>query len=353
MKVLEIDRLTKVFQKNVVAVRDFNLVVEQGEFVTLLGPSGCGKTTVLRCIAGFERPTSGSVSIFGKNSNDVPPEKRDIAMVFQNYALFPNMTVAQNIAFPMKLRRLPKQEIVQKLKYLLSLVKLDGLEERYPYQLSGGQRQRVALARALAKDPKILLLDEPLSALDAKIRQELRVELRKIQINLGITTIYVTHDQEEALTMSDRIVVMNQGLVQQIGTPSEIYNSPSNLFVATFIGSNNVFKGFLNDNSTFQWGRYNFHVSEKNIKAKVGEEAYMVVRCHALGFRRGSGFNELRGRVSLINFSGSSVKLLIKSDDQEVSAEIPVEELASHELKLNQEIALYFDPNSAWVFPGG
>ncbi|WP_448523058.1 ABC transporter ATP-binding protein [Pseudothermotoga sp.] len=350
MTALEIVRLTKVFQRNVVAVRDFSIKVEEGEFVTLLGPSGCGKTTVLRCCAGFERPTSGEIYIFGKFSNEIPPEKRDTAMVFQNYALFPNMTVAQNVAFPMKLRRMSRDRIMEKLTKLFELVKMIGLEDRYPYQLSGGQRQRVALIRALAKDPKILLLDEPLSALDAKIRQELRIELRKIQLSLGITTIYVTHDQEEALLMSDKIVVMNHGVIQQIGTPDEIYNKPANLFVATFIGSNNVFVGQLEDKNTFKWKQHTFKVYESNVKAEVGRKAYMVVRCHALSFKKIGQFNCFDAQVSLINFSGSTVKVLLRVEDEEISAEVPMED--TKDLKLNDKVKVCFDPNSAWVFPG-
>ncbi|WP_448516551.1 ABC transporter ATP-binding protein [Pseudothermotoga sp.] len=352
MTALEIVRLTKIFQRDVVAVQNFSIRVQEGEFVTLLGPSGCGKTTVLRCIAGLERPTSGEIYIFGKLSNEIPPEKRDTAMVFQNYALFPNMTVAQNVAFPMKLKKMHKDEILEKLSKLFELVKLKGLEERYPYQLSGGQRQRAALIRALAKDPKILLLDEPLSALDAKIRQELRIELRKIQLSLGITTVYVTHDQEEALLMSDKIVVMNHGVIQQIGTPDEIYNKPANLFVATFIGSNNVFVGQLEDKGVFKWRQHTFRIHENNVRAEVGKNAYMVVRCHALSLRKVERFNCFDAKVGLVNFSGSTVKVLLRVEDEEIFAEIPMEDVKDVQLKLGDKVKVCFDPNSAWVFPG-
>lgn len=353
MMALEIRSLTKIFQKDVVAIRDFNLTVEEGEFVTLLGPSGCGKTTVLRCIAGFEKPSKGEIYIFGKLSNDLPPEKRDTAMVFQNYALFPNMTVAQNVAFPMKLRKVDRNQILRRLDELFDLVKLKGLENRYPHQLSGGQRQRVALIRALAKDPKILLLDEPLSALDAKIRQELRIELRKIQLSLGITTVYVTHDQEEALLMSDKIVVLNQGIVQQIGTPEDIYNRPSNFFVATFIGTNNVLIGQLEDKTTFKWQRYSFKVVENNVKARSAERAYLVIRSHALDFKGTEGLNSFEAQVSLVNFSGATVKVLLKTNGEELVAELQAEKFKDYRLKVGERVKVYFDPNSAWVFPGG
>ena len=203
------------------AVLDFNLSAEQGEFISFLGPSGCGKTTTLRMIAGFELPTSGMITLGGKDLTYVPPNRRNVGMVFQSYALFPNMSVAENIGYGLKVAGKPKAEIKQRVTEMLALIHMEEFSRRYPTQMSGGQQQRVALARALAIRPHVLLLDEPLSALDAKIRVELRQEIRRIQQQLGITTIYVTHDQEEALSISDRIVVMNQGKVEQIGTSSE------------------------------------------------------------------------------------------------------------------------------------
>jgi len=242
MKDVTLRNIVKRFGK-VVAVNDISIHVEKGEFFSLLGPSGCGKTTTLRIIAGFEKPDKGEVYIGETLVNELPPEKRNIGMVFQNYALFPNMTVFDNIAFPLKMKRLPKDEIRKKVKELLELVRLEGFEERYPRQLSGGQQQRVALARALARDPEILLLDEPLSNLDAKLRVALRYEIRRIQKEVGITAIYVTHDQEEALSISDRVAIMNNGKIEQIGTPEEVYSNPKTLFVADFLGLKNVFEG--------------------------------------------------------------------------------------------------------------
>jgi putative spermidine/putrescine transport system ATP-binding protein len=240
MSFLRLDGVQKRFAGGVTAVRDFDLVAARGEFVSFLGPSGCGKTTTLRMIAGFEQPTAGSISIDDRDVTRVPPNQRNVGMVFQSYALFPNMTVADNVAFGLKMRKRSKDDIKRRVSELLELIHLPDKAARYPYQLSGGQQQRVALARALAFEPIILLLDEPLSALDAKIRVALRHEIHDIQRQLGITTVYVTHDQEEALELSDRIVVMSEGRVEQIGTPFEIYNFPATDFVASFVGTLNT-----------------------------------------------------------------------------------------------------------------
>lgn len=239
MSFLSITNAVKSFGANTV-VKGFDLGVEKGEFVSFLGPSGCGKTTVLRMIAGFERPTSGTITIDGRDVTDLAPNKRRIGMVFQAYALFPNMTVASNIAFGLKIAGLDRDQTAARVQEMLTLIGLSSLADRYPYQLSGGQQQRVALARALAPKPQVLLLDEPLSALDAKIRVSLREEIREIQRRLGITTVFVTHDQEEAMSISDRIVVMNGGRADQIGTPFDIYNRPRTRFVASFVGTLNV-----------------------------------------------------------------------------------------------------------------
>ncbi|WP_144185947.1 ABC transporter ATP-binding protein [Elioraea rosea] len=228
-----------------VAVDDVSLTVREGELVALLGPSGCGKTTTLRMVAGFIEPTAGQIVIGGRDVTHLPPHRRDTGMVFQSYALFPHMTVAQNVAFGLEMRNVPKAEAEKRVADALSLVRLGHLGERYPRQLSGGQQQRVALARALVVNPGVFLLDEPLSNLDAKLRLEVRVEIRELQRRLGLTTVFVTHDQEEALTLADRLVVMANGVVQQVGTPEELYESPANLFVAGFIGRSNVLAGRL------------------------------------------------------------------------------------------------------------
>ncbi|MGL5080800.1 MAG: ABC transporter ATP-binding protein [Microcoleaceae cyanobacterium] len=229
--------------KTVLAVDNINLEIFQGEFFSLLGPSGCGKTTTLRMIAGFELPSSGDIQIHHQSVQTLPPFHRPVNTVFQNYALFPHLTVAQNIAFGLEMENLPRPQIRERVTEALTLVKLADFQHRYPRQLSGGQQQRVALARALVKRPKVLLLDEPLGALDLKLRREMQLELKRMQQQIGITFIYVTHDQEEALTMSDRIGIMNQGILLQVGIPVEIYESPKTRFVADFIGESNVFPG--------------------------------------------------------------------------------------------------------------
>jgi putative spermidine/putrescine transport system ATP-binding protein len=246
MAFLELHGIQKRFG-DVAAVADFDLAAERGEFVSFLGPSGCGKTTTLRMIAGFERPTAGSIAIDGTDVTNRAPNQRNVGMVFQSYALFPNMDVADNIGYGLRIRKRPKAEIERRVGELLELIHLEGRGDRYPWQLSGGQQQRVALARALAIEPIVLLLDEPLSALDAKIRVALRHEIRQIQRQLGITTVYVTHDQEEALELADRIVVMSEGRIEQIGTPFEIYNFPATAFVASFVGTLNAIEAKIVD----------------------------------------------------------------------------------------------------------
>ena len=243
--IIELKGITKVYEDGYTAVDDFNLEVKRGEFVTLLGPSGCGKTTTLRMIAGFSMPSSGEILLNGKSIQDLPPYKRPVNTVFQRYALFPHMNIYNNIAFGLKQKKTPKDVIERKVRRVLDLVDLEGFEQRSVSTLSGGQQQRIAIARALVNEPEILLLDEPLGALDLKMRKEMQIELKSMHDKLGITFIYVTHDQEEALTMSDKIVVMNEGKIQQIGTPEDIYNEPKNAFVADFIGESNIFNGMM------------------------------------------------------------------------------------------------------------
>ena len=243
-KLINLVNITKSYGDNVV-LDDLNLYIRENEFVTLLGPSGCGKTTTLRIIGGFETPDKGQVIFEGKDITKVPPNERQVNTVFQKYALFNHMTIAENIAFGLKIKKKSKAYIQDKIKYALKLVNLDGFENRMPDSLSGGQQQRIAIARAIVNEPKVLLLDEPLGALDLKLRQDMQYELIRLKNELGITFVYVTHDQEEALTMSDTIVVMNQGYIQQIGTPEEIYNEPKNAFVADFIGESNILPGIM------------------------------------------------------------------------------------------------------------
>ena len=233
--IVDIKDVNKIYGTNHV-VKDLNLQVEEGEFLTLLGSSGCGKTTTLRMIAGFEEPTTGSIRVEGEPIEDKEPYERNVNTVFQSYALFPHMTIFDNVAYGLKMKKIPKNERKERVLEMLEMVQLAGFEKRYPSQLSGGQKQRVAIARALINRPKVLLLDEPLGALDLKLRKQMQLELKRLQKKLNITFIYVTHDQEEALTMSDRIAIMHDGVMDQIGSPTEIYERPATKFVATFIG---------------------------------------------------------------------------------------------------------------------
>ncbi len=248
---LSLQNISKVFPARgnvgeVTAVNNISLEIERGELVTLLGPSGCGKTTTLRMIAGFDFPTSGKIWLDGAEINPLPPNKRNMSMVFQSYAIFPHLNVFENVAYGLNVRHMPQRKIKQEVSRVLSLVHLSGFEERAPNQLSGGQQQRIALARALIMEPKVLLMDEPLSNLDAKLRVQMRSEIRRIQKTLGITSVYVTHDQIEAMTLSDKVVIMNQGVIEQIGTPMEVYRFPSSQFVADFIGRANFAKAVVN-----------------------------------------------------------------------------------------------------------
>jgi putative spermidine/putrescine transport system ATP-binding protein len=317
MSYLELTDIQKRFGETV-AVADFNLKAEKGEFVSFLGPSGCGKTTTLRMIAGFEQPSAGTITINGEDVTYRPPNKRNVGMVFQSYALFPNMNVADNIGFGLKVRKRSKDDIRKRVGELLEIVNLPDKGKRYPYQLSGGQQQRVALARALAFEPQVLLLDEPLSALDAKIRVALRVEIRSIQRQLGITTVYVTHDQEEALSLSDRVVVMSEGRMEQVGTPFEIYNFPSTAFVASFVGTLNVLPGKVTDAAKGELtiAGQPVHIA-RAFEGNLGRDVTVALRPEmvTLGSDPAGGENRLTGKVSDVSFLGSIVRFRIALGD--------------------------------------
>ena len=311
MAFLEISHLEKSFGRNRV-VKDFSLDIDQGEFVSLLGPSGCGKTTVLRMVAGFEAPSTGSIRIDGQDVVDQRPNQRNIGMVFQAYALFPNLTVAQNVAFGMKVKGVPRVESDARVTEMLRLIGLSDLGGRYPFQLSGGQQQRVALARALAVRPRVLLLDEPLSALDAKIRVSLRAEIREIQRELGITTIFVTHDQEEAMSMSDRIVVMNGGIAEQVGAPFDIYNRPRTRFVANFVGTLNTFETRVENavQGVVSIGGVRVTLPEGNLTLRDGASLAIALRPEALQLGRAEGREVvLPATVEEVHFLGSVIRL--------------------------------------------
>jgi putative spermidine/putrescine transport system ATP-binding protein len=315
MSHLELTHIHKSFGSSV-AVEDFNLSVEQSEFVSFLGPSGCGKTTTLRMVAGFELPTSGAITLNSKDLTFIPPNRRNVGMVFQSYALFPNMTVAQNVGYGLKIAGKSKAEIETRVVEMLALIHMDKFAARFPYQLSGGQQQRVALARALAIRPEVLLLDEPLSALDAKIRLELRQEIRRIQQQLGITTIYVTHDQEEALSLSDRIVVMSHGKMEQVGTPFEIYNFPKTQFVANFVGSlNNADAEVLDPaNGILVMDGVRFKTADEGMKnRRKGDKVKISVRPERFSFAaEPKKDNVVDCTVESITFLGSVVRIQIK-----------------------------------------
>jgi len=310
---LLLNNISKQFASNTV-VQDFNLNVEKGEFVSFLGPSGCGKTTTLRMIAGFEVPTMGTVILDDKDITNQAPNQRNVGMVFQAYALFPNMTVAQNIGFGLKIRRENNGAIKERVAEMLSLIHLEQRGNSYPYQLSGGQQQRVALARALAIHPQVLLLDEPLSALDAKIRVQLRAEIRAIQKKLGITAIYVTHDQEEALSISDRIVVMYEGKIEQVGSPFEIYNFPTTAFVASFVGTLNTTSAEVIDPTThlLQMDGVQLQAAEGLEDKHKGDKITIAIRPERLNFiSQERKTNILDCTVENITFLGSVVRIQV------------------------------------------
>ncbi len=314
MAFLEISNVSKSFSGNTAAVQDFNLDIEKGELVSFLGPSGCGKTTTLRMVAGFEIPTKGMIRINQQDVTHITPNKRNVGMVFQAYALFPNMNVAQNIGYGLRIAKKPQEDINIRVKEMLTLVHMDGFEDRYPHQLSGGQQQRVALARALAVRPEVLLLDEPLSALDAKIRISLRSEIRSIQKELGITTIYVTHDQEEALSISDRIVVMNNARMEQVGTPFEIYNFPQTEFVAQFVGTLNAVNVIVKDvnSGILDVDGQQIKTNQKLDGIKNGDAIQVAIRPERISLLTDkSEGNVIQGKIGNITFLGSIVRIQV------------------------------------------
>lgn len=329
--IVQLEGVNKYFGKNHV-VKNLNLSVEEGEFLTLLGSSGCGKTTTLRMIAGFEEPTSGSILVEGQAVEEKEPFERNVNTVFQSYALFPHKTIYDNVAYGLKMKKVPKTEIARRVKEIMALVQLTGFEERYPSQLSGGQKQRVAIARALINRPRVLLLDEPLGALDLKLRKQMQLELKRLQRKLNITFIYVTHDQEEALTMSDRIAVMNDGILDQLGTPEEIYEQPRTKFVATFIGETNIFEGNIKE---LAMGRVAVRIENGVIRGcgygfSRNEYITVSVRPEKMKFSAApvKGF-QLEAQVKDYVYAGSVVKCIAVLQN---GMEIKMDRLAGEEL---------------------
>ncbi|MHB8620139.1 MAG: ABC transporter ATP-binding protein [Chloroflexota bacterium] len=328
MSNVSLSRVTKCYGP-AVAVNALSLEVEEGELLSLLGPSGCGKTTTLRMVGGFVKPDAGAISMGGRQMTDVPPERRPTAMVFQSYALWPHMTVLQNVSFGLRVRRQSSSEIRAKVENALQMVGLERMEPRYPRELSGGQQQRVALARALVVEPQVLLLDEPLSNLDAKLRVRMRADVRELQKRLGITMLYVTHDQEEALSISDRIAVMNNGRVEQLGAPQEVYEAPQTAFVASFIGHGNLLAGTVEgivsetrlavrlSNGTV------LHASRRHPKIATGDLVSLAIQGHGVRLRHEPGDNILPGRIAVVSYLGVTKRLEVDTSAGRILADLP------------------------------
>ncbi len=331
-KIVEIEGVNKIYGSNHV-VRDLNLSIEEGEFLTLLGSSGCGKTTTLRMIAGFEEPTSGTIMVEGERVEEKEPFERNVNTVFQSYALFPHKTIYDNIAYGLKMKKVPKAEIRERVTEMMEMVQLSGFEKRYPSQLSGGQKQRVAIARALINRPRVLLLDEPLGALDLKLRKQMQLELKRLQKKLNITFIYVTHDQEEALTMSDRIAVMHDGIIDQLASPTEIYEHPATKFVATFIGETNIYDGCI---TRIEDGIAAMTLENGAVSVKCPEDfslleyATISVRPEKMKFASSpvEGF-ELEAQVKDYIYVGSVLKCIVSLPN---GNELKIERLAGQDL---------------------
>jgi putative spermidine/putrescine transport system ATP-binding protein len=356
--ILTVSSLHKAYD-GFVAVDRVSFVQQDGEFLTLLGPSGSGKTTTLQMIAGLVAPTSGDISLDGKMLTPLPPYKRNIGVVFQNYALFPHMTVAKNIAFPLESRRVPSAEIKKRVDNILEVVGLPGLGQRYPAQLSGGQQQRVALARAMVFQPRLLLMDEPLGALDKKLREQIQIEITRLHRELGMSIIYVTHDQEEALVMSDRVAVFNKGLIAQLGTPHDIYENPHSLFIADFIGESNLIP--VNVISPGN-GKCSVSRAMASLQGRApaplaaGSEAKMVVRPERVSLQAEtvaaeSGVNALAGRIKSMIYLGKSRKYIVETDDglEIVALEQCAEGSASSALVNGARVTAYWKPSESMI----
>jgi iron(III) transport system ATP-binding protein len=322
---LTLKNIVKEFQspdkKKMKAVDNITLQLEDGKFHTLLGPSGCGKTTLLRMIAGFEHPTSGDIIFEGKRLNDLPPQQRGFSMVFQSYALFPHMNVVENISYGLKIKKLSKEEIRSRVRKAIDMLSLHGQEEKHPNQMSGGQQQRVALARAMVMEPKIILFDEPLSNLDAKLRLHMRAQIRALQKRLGITAIYVTHDQEEAMAISDQIIVLNKGRIEQAGSPVDVYRKPATEFVAQFIGGANVLTTRALSQVKFQLLGEDYDFIEDHIPTPATGTGKVIVRPESIHIDRVQGRHT--GQIEQSTFLGSKVSYVIECEGLKLAAEMP------------------------------
>ena len=353
---LQIENIHKSFGQ-FIALNDINLNVYAGEFVSLLGPSGCGKTTLLRIIAGLEQQTTGRVIQGGKDVSRFPPAKRDFGIVFQSYALFPNLTASQNIAYGLQNTPMPKGQIEQRVKELLETVGLEGFGRKYPSQMSGGQQQRIALARALALSPSLLLLDEPLSALDAKVRGRLRVEITQLQKRLGVTTVMVTHDQEEALTMADRVVVMDKGVIAQVGTPRIVYQNPKTPFVANFIGSTNLWTGEVISSTQVRCGNI---LLDANIgEFEVNSQIEIAIRPESIYLLDSSKQNEdlvniVTADIEGIEFLGSVYHITLRPEGNSkaiITIEVSIHQARQIELNLGTTLTIQIPSEHLQIFP--
>ena len=339
--IIRLEHISKSFGDKKV-LDDISLYVKRGEFITFLGPSGCGKTTTLRLIAGFGKPDSGTITMDGKEISAVPPYQRNLNTVFQRYALFPHLDVYDNVAFGLKLKKVPEEEIEKRVKRVLKLVSMSDYEDRDVESLSGGQQQRVAIARALINQPKILLLDEPLAALDLKMRKDMQIELKEMHKKLGITFIYVTHDQEEALTLSDTIVVMNEGKIQQIGTPTDIYNEPVNCFVADFIGESNILKGRMMRDRRVAFIKHEFDCVDEGFGEDVPVD--VVVRPEDIYFTTDPAKCQFKAKVNSCTFKGVHYEMWVDTD---TGYELMIQDYDPYEV--GTEVMLYIDPDDIQV----
>ena len=339
--IIRLEHISKSFGDKKV-LDDISLYVKRGEFITFLGPSGCGKTTTLRLIAGFGKPDSGTITMDGKEISEVPPYQRNLNTVFQRYALFPHLDVYDNVAFGLKLKKVPEDQIEKRVKKVLKLVSMSDYEDRDVESLSGGQQQRVAIARALINQPKILLLDEPLAALDLKMRKDMQIELKEMHKKLGITFIYVTHDQEEALTLSDTIVVMNEGKIQQIGTPTDIYNEPVNCFVADFIGESNILKGRMIHDRRVAFIKHEFDCVDEGFGENVPVD--VVVRPEDIYFTQDPAKCQFKAKVNSCTFKGVHYEMWVDTD---TGYELMIQDYDPYEV--GTEVMLYIDPDDIQV----
>lgn len=345
-EIVRLDNVSKCYVKDKYVIKNCSLSVYEGEFLTILGPSGCGKTTVLRMISGLEMVSDGKVYIDSDDVTNIDASKRPVNTVFQNFALFPHMTIEDNIGYGLKMKKVPKNEIKKRVKEMLELVQLSGYEKRKPSQLSGGEQQRVAIARGLINKPKVLLLDEPLSSLDLKLKKQMQIELKRLQKKLGITFIYVTHAQDEALTMSDRIIIFKDGKIEQEGMPKDIYHRPSSLFVADFIGDSNIFNGtVIKKTPVYTMIRLDDddYVRVKSNEFDLGDKVSIVVRPEDIHIRKKDGSNWLEAKVKDVIYNGTFIRIIAVYNKQEIKINVDVDE------EYSKGDIIYLDLDEDWV----